>query len=196
MNEKRKPKNPITKVRTGTGDNGSTIFRGKEIRKDDDLIEFVGTIDEACAALALCDISFIDAILSGKEVELQRNIRKTIEEIIQSFFIIGALVHSPKNKESYMILLDNLRLKMEGLMNEIIDAGYVEPLEGFIIPNSENADLFFARTVIRRLERTAIRANETDFISYLNVLSDFLFVVSWYTSAYYETWKGLLKSHD
>ena len=190
MNEKRKPKNPISKVRTGTGDSGITYFRGMELRKDDALIEFVGTLDEACAALALCDIGF-DIASSGKEAELQRKIRGVFEDIIKKFFVIGALVHSPKEKPGYFIEVEELQLRMEDIMNEIVDGEYVEPLEGFIIPNLENADLFFARTVVRRLERTAIRVGETDFIPYLNTLSDFIFTISWYTSHFYEVWTGL-----
>lgn len=193
MNEKRKPKNPISKVRTGTGDSGITYFRGMELRKDDALIEFVGTLDEACAALALCDIGF-DIASSGKEAELQRKIRRIFEDVIKTFFVVGALVHSPKERNGYMIEVEELQLRMEDIMNEIIDGEYVEPLEGFIIPNPENADLFFARTVVRRLERTAIRANETDFIPYLNTLSDFIFTISWYTSRFFESWTGLKQS--
>lgn len=192
MNEKRKPKNPISKVRTGTGDSGITYFRGMELRKDDALIEFVGTLDEACTALALCDIGF-DIASSGKEAELQRKIRRVFEDVIKTFFVVGALVHSPKERNGYMIEVEELQARMENIMDEIIDGEYVEPLEGFIIPNLENADLFFARTVVRRLERTAIRANETDFIPYLNTLSDFIFTISWYTSRFFESWTGLKK---
>ena len=192
MNEKRKPKNPISKVRTGTGDSGITYFRGMELRKDDALIEFVGTLDEACTALALCDIGF-DIASSGKEAELQRKIRQVFEDVIKTFFVVGALVHSPKERNGYMIEVEELQARMENIMDEIIDGEYVEPLEGFIIPNLENADLFFARTVVRRLERTAIRANETDFIPYLNTLSDFIFTISWYTSRFFESWTGLKK---
>ena len=192
MNEKRKPKNPISKVRTVTGDSGITYFRGMELRKDDALIEFVGTLDEACTALALCDIGF-DIASSGKEAELQRKIRRVFEDVIKTFFVVGALVHSPKERNGYMIEVEELQARMENIMDEIIDGEYVEPLEGFIIPNLENADLFFARTVVRRLERTAIRANETDFIPYLNTLSDFIFTISWYTSRFFESWTGLKK---
>jgi len=192
MNEKRKPKNPISKVRTGTGDSGITYFRGMELRKDDALIEFVGTLDEACTALALCDIGF-DIASSGKEAELQRKIRRVFEDVIKTFFVVGALVHSPKERNGYMIEVEELQARMENIMDEIIDGEYVEPLEGFIIPNLENADLFFAGTVVRRLERTAIRANETDFIPYLNTLSDFIFTISWYTSRFFESWTGLKK---
>ena len=118
MNEKRKPKNPISKVRTGTGDSGITYFRGMELRKDDALIEFVGTLDEACAVLALCDIGF-DIASSGKEAELQRKIRRVFEDVIKTFFVVGALVHSPKERNGYMIEVEELQARMENIMSEI-----------------------------------------------------------------------------
>ena len=186
---KRKPTNPLTVIRTGTGDSGTTFLRTPGIPKDDALVDFVGTLDEACAALALCEIGFDFG--SSEEYVIQQEFGRLFHKAVESFFIIGALVHSPESKLEHLSKLEKIQNDMEEVMRQVVDGEYVDPLSGFIVPNEENADLFLARAIIRRAEREAVRCNETDFISYLNTLSDFIFVLSWYESRFYETWDGL-----
>lgn len=153
----------------------------------DERVEFYETLGEARAALAMCNIGF-DVATSGKEVRLQKEIEDVFELVIKTFFVIGEIVRSPREKQGYMIEVDGLQKRMESVIAELERNEYIEPLVGFIVPNRENADFFFAQSVINRLERTAVRANELNFLSYLNVLSDFVFVLAWYSSRYFEQW--------
>lgn len=185
---KRKPKNPITKVRTGSGDSGTTYLREPGIPKTDPLVDFVGTLDETCAAMAMCELSFDFG--SAEEADIQRELDVIYSDVVKAFFMIGAMVHSEEAKANHLHRLDELQVRMEDSMSAIVEGGYVDPLDGFIVPNPENADLFFVRAVVRRCEREAIRADQMEFVPFLNTLSDFIFTVSWHISHYYETWSG------
>ena len=66
----------------------------------------------------------------------------------------------------------------------------LEPLQSFILPGGspEVAALHFARTVVRRAERSAVALAETEQVNphalaYLNRLSDHLFVAARYLAA-------------
>jgi len=100
------------------------------------------------------------------------------------------MVHSQDAREKYLYRLEEYVTEISDLLEEGIEMEYVEDLEGFIIPNEENADLMLARAVIRRCERRAIAANQLEFVPFLNALSDFIFFIVWESSHYFEQWKG------
>ena len=50
---KKKPTTPITKIRTGTGDKGTTYLRHPDLPKSDSLVDFVGDLDEANSAISM-----------------------------------------------------------------------------------------------------------------------------------------------
>ena len=156
----RKPKNPITKVHTGFGSKGETSFQGLIVKKDDELIEFVGDLDEACAFLGKLKLDGI---------ELYQCI----------LFEIGAMTHSITALESYKNNLDeNTKIVIE-YINTTIAENKLPPLSGFIIPTKLNADIMIARAIIRRVERRAVRAKLTWTIPFLNAFSDYLFILAW-----------------
>ena len=185
---KRKSKNPLTTIHTGTGNKGTTYLKGPGLSKADPLVDFIGTLDEAAAALGRCEVSF--SFGSSKECDSQIKMNSLLEQAIEVFFEIGAMVHSTEAKKNHYTDLLVFQAEVEALMKEVIDNEYVDPLEGFIIPDEENGDLMLARAVIRRAEREAVKCGEMDFVPILNVLSDFIFVVVWSTCHYYREWKG------
>ncbi len=158
--QKRKPKTPLTSIRTGTGDGGDTFFQGGMMPKDHALIDFVGDIDEACAFLGKLKTPSIDKY-------------QTI------LFELAAMTHSPGALTEFN---ENLKIYTTTIAKHIEDAikkeGLTE-LRGFIIPTPINADAMIARAIIRRAERSAVRAGLTWAIPLLNVFSDYLFVISW-----------------
>lgn len=156
----RKPKNPITKVHTGFGNKGETSFQGFIVKKDNELIEFVGDLDEACAFL-------------GK---LELNGMEFYQRIL---FEIGAMTHSITALDSYKSNLDAYTKTVIEYINKIITEDKLPALSGFIIPTKLNADTMIARAIIRRVERRAVRAELNWAIPFLNALSDYLFVLAW-----------------
>jgi ATP:cob(I)alamin adenosyltransferase len=160
MKIKRKPRNPITKVHTGMGNNGETFFQGLIVKKDDELIEFVGDLDEACAYL-------------GK-VKLVG-----IEQYQRILFEIGAMTHSITALESYKSNLDSYTKEIIKHIDEIIIKNELPELSGFIVPTKMNADTMIVRAIIRRVERLAVRAKLTWVVPFLNAFSDYLFICAW-----------------
>jgi len=185
---KRKPNNPITKIRTGTGDAGTTYLQTPNVRKDSALVEFIGDLDEACALMGNTKPSFDFG--SGTETDFQLKLAAAYNTYQKGLFEVGAMVHSQDAREKYLYRLDEYVTEISELLEEGVKMEYVDPLEGFIIPNEENADLMLARAVIRRCERRAIAANQLEFVPFLNALSDFIFFIVWESSHYFEQWKG------
>ena len=188
--QKRKPKTPLTSIRTGSGDKGLTFLQQPGVSKASPIVDFVGTLDEACAALACCELGFDFG--SSEEADLQLKVNQIFSEAIESFFVIGALVHSPSRLESNIWELDLVTQKMTTIINEVTaNPDLVEPLEGFIIPNSENGDFMLARAVIRRAERLAVASDQMWAVPFLNTLSDFVFIIVWMSTHFYKVWRGL-----
>ena len=185
---KRKPTNPITNIRTGSGDLGYTFFKQPSVSKNDPLIHFIGDLDEACAAFGRCEIGFDFG--GNDEIELQNKMSDLITNTLEVFFMIGGMTHSDDAKKKHFQKLDTYVEDVERVMSAAVESGFLEPLNGFIIPNEENGDLMLARAVIRRAERSAVAAGQYDFVKVLNAMSDFTFLLTWYTSHFYEEWTG------
>ena len=173
---KRKPNNPITKIRTKNGDNGFTYFGGSNISKGEPILEFLGNIDESCAFLGkLNHEKFADNI---------------IKKSITILFEIGAMCHSKEALEKYKHHLDKYVVEVEEYMKEYIANINLVELNGFIIPDNWNADAMIARTIIRKTERSAVVAKLTWAVPALNCMSDVLFLYSWVRSDHSRQWIG------
>ena len=157
------------KIYTRTGDEGETsLFGGTRVAKSDARIEAYGTVDELS--------SFLGAVAA---------IDKDIAEIprIQSdLFEIGAHLASPGT--SRFPGVDSSRIED---LERAIDSMETEltPLTTFILPGgtAAAAQLHVARTVCRRAERRVVALNDESpetrsTITYLNRLSDYLFVAA------------------
>ena len=167
---------------TKTGDTGSTsLFGGVRVRKSDLSVEAYGTVDELSSFLGL-----LHAKLSlQKEKDSLTGIQKDLHQIMAS------LANFPKTNFK---LLDKQVKIFEGEIEKLEKK--LPRLTSFILPQGgEIAALFhIARTVCRRAERSVVRyfheklqvtsppagraGHKSQVISYLNRLSDLLFMMA------------------
>ena len=163
------------KIYTKTGDQGTTaLFGGQRIRKDADLIQLVGEVDELNACLGLA--------VSTTEDQL---IGQILQRLQHELFNLGAEVATPS---AQLHKLDSLSdSKQVGRMEADIDEleSHLSPIRQFILPGGglPASTLHLARTVCRRCERKAVSLNGEQPVSplilqYLNRLSDLLFILA------------------
>lgn len=160
----------VMAIYTRFGDKGDTIvLGGKNIRKDDPLIEAAGSVDELNAALGVVVAFTDDAGLKEILVEVQKNL-----------FAIGAELASEKTTKA---ITPAKTERLEKLIDEIEPK--LERLTHFVIPGGSKtaATLHLARTICRRAERAVVAAMtrykiNPEIIKYLNRLSDLLFVLA------------------
>jgi cob(I)alamin adenosyltransferase len=160
MPTKRKPTKVITKVHTGTGSGGATDLSGHRIAKHEYIIQLIGDLDEACAALGYC---------------LHAQCRMAQETL----FVIGAAIHS--TDPDTQLLAHNWLDGWDEQAREWLDQPRDPvPLEGFLVPTPNTAPEMQARSIIRRAERSAWKAERgRKYAPYLNLMSDVIFMVAW-----------------
>jgi cob(I)alamin adenosyltransferase len=162
------------KIYTKTGDKGFTsLVGGSRISKAELRIEAYGTVDELNSYIGM---------LRDQEVNSTR--KEVLKEIQDRLFTIGAILASePEQTRKQLpdLLMSDIDL-LEQEMDTMDES--LEPMRFFILPGGHPSISFghLARTVCRRAERNVIRmAEESDVntlvITYLNRLSDYLFVL-------------------
>ena len=166
------------KIYTRTGDDGTTgLFGGGRVRKCDPRLECYGTVDE------------LNAFLGWAAVTAIPEVRDFLRHIQNDLFVIGSHLATPEPEMitslPTMDESDISRLEMQ------IDEAEEElaPLKQFILPGGSEtaARLHIARTVCRRAERLLVdfsldRPVQSIILTYLNRLSDWLFVMSRYVN--------------
>ena len=163
------------KIYTKKGDKGKTsLIGGKKVSKSHIRIEAYGTVDElnACLGVLSCQ-----AIFSEKKHLLQQ---------IQSYlFTIGSHLASDSEKTFMQlpVLQETYTEQLERDIDEMEET--LPPLTHFVLPggHAANSDAHLARCVCRRAERCVVLLNEEEsvsplILSYLNRLSDWLFVLA------------------
>ena len=170
------------KIYTKTGDDGSTgLFGGDRISKDHLRIEAYGTVDETNSALGLVrthidslpESTFLNALLHTLQSEL---------------FVLGADLATPNEAKVDVPRIDKNQIKnLERTIDKLQDQ--LPPLKHFILPGGAaiTAFLHLARTTCRRAERQTVRLSHQepinlDALTYLNRLSDLLFVLARWTN--------------
>jgi cob(I)alamin adenosyltransferase len=170
----------LTKIYTKTGDAGTTALGGRRrVPKDHQRVATYGTVDELSSQIGL-------AIATGVVERLARELA-----LIQNdLFDLGsdlAFVEDDKASAKHPIPTIEARhvKRLEGLIDELNPI--VGPLTNFVLPGGAPgaAQLHVARTVCRRAERAASTLQQAEPIgafalSYLNRLSDALFVMARY----------------
>jgi cob(I)alamin adenosyltransferase len=160
------------KIYTRTGDTGETsLFGGARVRKDDARIEAYGTIDELNSVLGVARASWPASSLDAQFHAIQSDL-----------FDIGAHLASPGTSRFAgppAARVASLEQDIDAMESDLA------PLKTFILPGGSlaAAQLHVARTVCRRAERLVVALNDEDeatkaSITYLNRLSDFLFVAA------------------
>lgn len=161
--------NRLSKIYTRTGDKGDTgLGDGSRVDKDHIRIEAIGAVDELN--------SIIGMILAHN---IHKNISQCLNKVQHHLFDLGGELCIPGHTaldESYITYLENTL----DSFNENLPM-----LKEFILPAGGHATstCHLARTVCRRAERRVVTLSKdeavTQFtISYLNRLSDLLFVVA------------------
>lgn len=167
----------LNKIYTRTGDDGTTgLVDGSRVAKTDARMAAIGDVDEANSAIGVA----IAALGPG-------NVATALTRIQNDLFDLGADLATPGDDfaPSEMTLrivaaqVARLETEIDG-MND-----HLSPLRSFILPggNAGAAALHLARAITRRAERTAVAATQITplnpaALSYLNRLSDYLFVAA------------------
>jgi len=175
------------KIYTRTGDGGLTsLYRGGRVPKCSHRLEAYGTLDELNSVLgqAIAHLSGDADWLKAVVIELRR--------IQKELFNLGAqLATLGEEKPAWHVVAEDIT-KLE----ESIDAmdQFLPPMMVFILPGGHlaGATLHVARTVARRAERAMVAVNREGAIdplllTYINRLSDYLFVVARYVNHQYGT---------
>lgn len=158
----------LTKIYTKTGDKGGTsIANNVRVNKISPLINAIGDVDEANSAIGL---------INGYGNQ------DMFDQIQNHLFDLGADLAGSETIKITQDYIDKLETWIDGT-NALLT-----PLNSFVLPTGE---IHFARTVVRRAERSVWLALEIHSFNddmkfnelipvYLNRLSDLLFVMARY----------------
>jgi cob(I)alamin adenosyltransferase len=170
------------KIYTKTGDTGTTaLFGGTRVPKHHIRIESYGTVDELNSHLGLI-----------RDQNIEKHYQELLMHIQDRLFTVGAILATDPDKAILKngkerlnipkISIENIeRLEQEiDAMNEALP-----PMTHFVLPGGHQTVSFchIARCVCRRAERLATALNDIDIVepntlTYLNRLSDYLFVLA------------------
>jgi cob(I)alamin adenosyltransferase len=169
----------LTRIYTRAGDGGETsLGDGSRVPKLDCRIGAFGAVDELNAAIGV--------VLA--QLELPDRLRAPLDRIQNELFDVGADLCVPFGVTDRLRVEQSAVDRLERLCDDFNSE--LPMLKSFILPGGTEsaARLHVARTTCRRAERDAIAANEQDGInplvlSYLNRLSDFLFIAARFANA-------------
>lgn len=162
---------------------GDSFIKNKKIKKSDCLIDALGDLDELNCIIGICRSLIKDSDIN----EILKNLQTKIFEISS---IIAGFEKFKISEED----IRNLEKKIEMIEKEL------KPLNNFIYISGslEFTFLQYARAICRRAERTLWKVKEkieidSNILTYLNRLSDFLFSLSRLVkerkNESYEVWK-------
>ena len=169
----------LNKIYTRTGDDGSTgLVDGSRLSKNDIRVRAYGDVDETNSVIGLARLHLEN-----------RRLDDMLSRIQNDLFDLGADLATPLPKEGEADSEYALRMvdAQATRLEEELDAlnSDLEPLTSFVLPGGSPpaAYLHQARTVCRRAERVCVAlAAEQPInpaaLTYLNRLSDFLFVAA------------------
>ena len=170
------------KIYTKTGDKGKTsLFGGTRVNKFNLRIEAYGNVDELNSYIGLI-----------RDQKIDKNTFNVLVKIQNELFTLGSMLATPKEKEIKRdgkerlnipkIVLDDIEFLEKEMdnMNEDLPA-----MTNFVLPGGHTTVSYchIARTVCRRAERITVNLSteediDTIIVSYLNRLSDYLFVLA------------------
>lgn len=172
----------LNKIYTRTGDDGTSgLVDGSRLPKDDALFAAMGDVDELNSLLGVAAM----ALDAGGAMAQQLHV------IQNDLFDLGADLATPAGAgndpfapgEMALRIVAEQVVRLEVEIDEMNVA--LTPLTSFILPggSAAAAHLHVARSAARRAERSAVaaavgRALNPSALSYLNRLSDWLFVAA------------------
>ena len=177
----------LNRIYTRTGDKGDTALgSGARVSKAHLRIQAYGTVDETNAVLGIVRLHTGAETFSKLDTMLAR--------IQNELFDLGADLCVPDT--GLKLDYEPLRIlpsQVERLEKEIDELNHdLSPLRSFVLPGGHvaAAHLHLARTICRRAERLIVELKSHDgehvsdgALSYINRLSDFLFVASRWVNA-------------
>ncbi len=173
----------ITRVYTRTGDKGQTrLVGGQSVPKDHVRIAAYGTVDELNSILGIVRMMNQQ---SGAPAEAIAQVDRMLHRVQNDCFNVGSdLATRPEDRWPGMFRVGATDvLQLETWIDTLNEE--VGPLKEFILPGGGPVGSFLhqARTVCRRAEREVVRLMREEpgvgdgAMTYLNRLSDFLFVL-------------------
>lgn len=170
----------LNKIYTRTGDDGTTgLVAGPRRKKHDLRVESYGEVDETNSCIGLVRQHLAD----------HPPLDRMLLRIQNDLFDLGAdLATPPTGKKLDYEPLRIVQAQVDRLEREIDQLNSdLEPLRSFVLPGGTPAAaaLHLARTVARRAERRIVALQDSEgeavsavAVSYINRLSDFLFVAA------------------
>jgi len=166
----------MVKIYTKGGDKGDTsLIGGKRVPKSSKRINAYGDVDELNASIGVA-ISFIE----------DDEVRKLLEKIQSELFIVGSDLADPSYPDSINNnprVTDTMVTNLENFIDKYDQE--VGAIQYFILPGGsrEASLLHLARGIARRAERDCVELSSIErinpaIISYLNRLSDLLFMLA------------------
>ena len=168
----------LNKIYTKTGDGGSAgLVDGSRVSKSSLRMTAIGEVDEANAAIGVAIAALENDAIADQLREIQNDL-----------FDLGADVATPGDMDGALRIVTS---QVERLERDIdVMNTRLAPLESFILPGGSLAvaSLHLARTITRRAERAVVALHEAEplnphVLSYLNRLSDHLFVAARFVAA-------------
>ncbi len=167
----------LNRIYTRTGDGGTTgLVDGSRVPKTDARLAAMGDVDEANSAIGLAIAALGDSDGVAALLRIQNDL-----------FDLGADIATPGDDFAPSAMALRVTAAQVTRLETEIDAmnAGLAPLTSFILPGgtSAAAALHLARAITRRAERSAVAAAATtalnpQALTYLNRLSDFLFVAA------------------
>ena len=171
----------LNRIYTRTGDAGSTMLGNGEYRKKYDLrVDAYGTVDEVTAAIGVARLYTAEAPV----------VDAMLGRIQNDLFDLAADLCSPdkgKGPGGERLAVNAQQVtRLEGEIDHL--NAELAPLRTFVLAGGTPAAayLHLARTICRRAERVIVELKDSgedvsaQVMSYINRLSDFLFVASRY----------------
>jgi len=179
----KKPNITINKVYTRTGDSGDTgLVGGQRLSKDDVRIEAYGEIDELNAIIGGCKY---EVDLKIDDFSDLKKISEILHRVQHDLFNLGTTLSTlPEDLNESLPCVSELDIKR--LEDEIDDFNKELPmLNSFVLSGGSAINIWLhkARTICRKSERRCVTLSkeselDSNVVSYLNRLSDALFVWS------------------
>jgi len=170
------------KIYTKTGDDGTTaLYGGTRVAKHHIRIDSYGTVDELNSWLGLI-----------RDQKIDGSSKRLLAQIQDKLFTVGAILATDPEKAQLKNGRERLNIPKIGkaditLLEDEMDKmdAALPPMTHFILPGGHTTVSYchIARTVCRRAERLAVQLHEKEpfdeqVLSYLNRLSDYLFVLA------------------
>lgn len=177
-----KNENSKMKIYTKTGDTGTTsLLGGTRVPKHHIRIESYGTVDELNSYLGLI-----------RDQDIKTHYKNVLIEVQKNLFTIGAILATDPDKAilksgKQRLNIPKINTKDIEILEQEIDSmdETIPTMTHFVLPGGHQTVSFchIARCVCRRAERITtalheISPIEPEIITYLNRLSDYLFVLA------------------